>query len=797
MKYLCIHGHFYQPPRENAWLETIELQKEAAPFHDWNERINFECYAPNASARILNPGNYISRITNNYARISFNFGPTLLRWLEKADEPTYQGILKADAESSLAFGGHGSAMAQVYSHLIMPLADREDKITQVKWGISDFEHRFGRKPEGMWLAETAVDTDTLEVLAEAGIRFTILAPRQAKAIRTAGEKWLKVSEATLDTRRPYRCQLPSGKHIALFFYNGEISQEVAFKGLLNNGIHFAERLLGSFSESDEPQLVHIATDGESYGHHHRFGEMALANALRHIEDQPDVKITNYGEFLDLFPPTWEAQIHEQSSWSCAHGVERWRSDCGCNTGKMGWHQKWREPLRNALDWLRDELRMRYVAGIKEWGQDPWEVRNAYINVVLDRSETRLNEFFQSFFPALGTKKERTAVLRLMEMQRFAVLMYTSCGWFFDEISGIETIQILQYAVRAIAFVKTDERKDLLDQFLEEMAKAPGNVYKDGSLLMHEKVLPSEVNLERVAMHFASASLFEEQLDDLKRFNYQVKSRNFSKIRQGHFRIASGCATIESLVTGTQKEFCFAVLYLGQQQIFGSVSLNFSEAEFPSLQHAVNQAFRETHLTRVLQLMQEHFGACNFSFAQLFLDEKHRVLKELAAQSMEQADTEFQKLVNDNYQLLTEMRHNQIPLPETFKSVLQHVLNRDLHHFIESNQLHIPTLRHIVEEFRKWEVSLIDLEAFRLRAGERIFREIDQGKNISKPDLRLEKIAIMIEVLEDMGLELDLWKAQNAFLSLRTAWSPKENLPENFERAIHKLAAVLRIEDAVG
>ena len=344
-KFICIHGHFYQPPRENAWLEVIELQDSAHPYHDWNERISAECYGPNTASRILDKKGVIKNILNNYSRISFNFGPTLLSWMEINEKETYEAILLADKESAEQFGGHGSAIAQVYNHLIMPLANRRDKETQIIWGIRDFESRFKRKPEGVWLAETAVDTETLELLAEHNIKFTILAPRQAKATRRLEGEWTPVSDQTVDTRKAYHCNLPSGKQIALFFYDGSISQSVAFNGLLNDGKRFADDLLSSFNETDSgQQLVHVATDGETYGHHHKHGEMALAFCLNQIDKDLCVGLTNYAQFLELFPINEEAQIIEDSSWSCVHGIERWRSDCGCNSGgHPGWHQRWRKP----------------------------------------------------------------------------------------------------------------------------------------------------------------------------------------------------------------------------------------------------------------------------------------------------------------------------------------------------------------------------------------------------------------------------------------------------------------------
>jgi alpha-amylase/alpha-mannosidase (GH57 family) len=373
-RYLCIHGHFYQPPRENPWLEAIEVQDSAYPYHDWNERITAECYAPNRASRILDSEGRIEEIVNNYSRMSYNFGPTLLAWMEHADPETYQAILAADRESQTYFGGHGSALAQAYNHPILPLANRRDKHTQVIWCIRDFQHRFGRFPEGMWLPETAADTETLDVLAEHGIKFTILSPYQARRTRPLGGRaWRDVSGGRIDPTMGYLVRLPTGRSLVVFFYDGPISQAIAFQGLLSKGEHFVERLLSAFSDSrDGAQLVQIATDGETYGHHQKFGDMALAYTLKQITSQHLARVTNYAEFLDGHAPTHEVQIHENSSWSCAHGVERWGGDCGCSTGAHPeWNQAWRAPLRKALDELRDRLSPRFEEKARTLLKDPW------------------------------------------------------------------------------------------------------------------------------------------------------------------------------------------------------------------------------------------------------------------------------------------------------------------------------------------------------------------------------------------------------------------------------------------
>ncbi|MFW6117111.1 MAG: DUF3536 domain-containing protein, partial [Thermoproteota archaeon] len=361
-RYVCIHGHFYQPPRENPWLEEIEIQDSASPYHDWNEKIKEECYAPNTASRILDPEGRIIQITNNYSKMSFNFGPTLLSWMEENAPEVYKAIIEADNESQERFSGHGSAIAQAYNHMIMPLANSRDKRTQIIWGIKDFEHRFGRSPEGMWLPETAVDLETLDIMAEYGIKFTILAPHQAKRVRKEGEEeWKDVTGEKINPRKTYFCKLPSGRKIHLFFYDGPITKEVGFGDLLRNGERFAEKLVEGFSEDqDQSQMVHIATDGETYGHHHYHADMALAYCLHYIESEESAEISIYGEYLENNPSTHEVEIVENSSWSCEHGVERWRKDCGCNTGRHPhWSQEWRKPLREAMDWLRDRIMSIY------------------------------------------------------------------------------------------------------------------------------------------------------------------------------------------------------------------------------------------------------------------------------------------------------------------------------------------------------------------------------------------------------------------------------------------------------
>ena len=476
--YICVHGHFYQPPRENPFTGEVAEQPTAAPYHDWNERITDECYAANTHAAILDEDGAVTRVVNTYERISFDFGPTLLSWLEDNATDTYQAIVAADAASAARFDGHGSAMAQAYNHTILPLTNARDRVTQVRWGIADFEHRFGRRPEGMWLPETAVDSETLELLAREGIAFTVLSPFQAAAVEGADGSWHEVEAGSVDTRIPYSIDLPEGRRISVFFYDGSISHEIAFDGILDDGAALAGRLIDATGDPDDgPRLVQVATDGESYGHHHRHGEMALAVALDMIDAHPDVRLTNYAEFLARYPATRSASIVEDSSWSCAHGVERWRSDCGCSTGREPrWNQRWRGPLRDSLDWLRDQLVGPFEAVGSDLFPDPWAARDAYIDVVLGGPVGRfLDEHAR---PGLSAEERETAI-GLLDIQHRAMLMYTSCGWFFDDISGLEAVFVLRHAGRVAQLAREVLKLDLETEFLARLEAARSNL--DGAM----------------------------------------------------------------------------------------------------------------------------------------------------------------------------------------------------------------------------------------------------------------------------------------------------------------------------
>lgn len=780
-KYVCIHGHFYQPPRENAWLEVIEVQDSAHPYHDWNERITAECYEPNATSRILDESRIIKNIVNNYARISFNFGPTLLSWMEVYAPETYEAILEADKQSLLNFGGHGSAVAQVYNHIIMPLANARDKETQIRWGIRDFEYRFKRKPEGMWLAETAVDTETLEVLAENNIKFTILAPRQAKAVRKiGGTEWTAVHDRTVNTTKAYRCNLPSGKSIVVFFYEGDLSQGIAFNGLLNDGKRFAERLISTFNKEDKgPQLVHVATDGETYGHHHKHGEMALAFCLDDIQKGKEATLTNYAQFLELCPPEEEAQIVEDSSWSCVHGVERWRENCGCNSGKPGYHQLWRKPLRDALDWLRDSVEIIFVQEGGKVVTDPWKARNGYINIVLKRSDEHIENFLKDHaLPDASANR----ILRIMEMQRHAMLMYTSCGWFFDEISGIETTQVMQYACRVIQLADQIGNVNLEAEFIKRLEEAPSNVtaYQTGALVYKNVVLPSRTNLQRVGMHYAVASIFEDEPEALSVFNYTTSNDFFLKKEAGEQKLVLGITKVKSVVTRSEKKFAFAVIYLGKHNIIGNISLEMQADDFASMQFRMVKSFEEGRLGDVIGLMQVYFGPEKYTIWQLFQDEKRKILDMISQESMNDLEQSLRKSYNRDYPLINALANNNIPIPLTYRTTFEYVLNADLIKIFKSDKINIKEMERIASELEKWKFKIEDPDKLARLAGDSIFRELQRIS--SEPDnlKRIQRLNRMFPVLQKFKLEPNLHKTQNFYFEFSVEHSKQPMQPAGIE-----------------
>jgi alpha-amylase/alpha-mannosidase (GH57 family) len=764
-RYLCIHGHFYQPPRENPWLEAVEQEDSAYPYHDWNERITAEAYGPNAEARILDERERITRIVNNYSRISFNFGPTLLEWLREHARDTYDAVLEADRESIARFG-HGSALAQAYNHAIMPLAGDRDRRTQVLWGIRDFEARFGRFPEGMWLPETAADIPTLEELAAAGIRFTILAPNQAARVRRSGSReWQDVSGARVDTRQVYLQRLPSGAEIAIFFYDGPISRAVAFEGLLRNGEHFAQRLLSGTHDSPAPQLANIATDGETYGHHHRHGEMALAYALQHVEQRQLATLTNYASFLAAHPPTWEVEIEEHTSWSCAHGVERWRSNCGCHTGGgPGWHQRWRKPLREALDWLRDQVTPRFEELAAGLLHAPWDARDDYISVLLDRRRNTI-PFLAKHARGNLTQDEVVTVLELMELQRHAMLMYTSCGWFFNDVSGIETIQVLQYAGRVAQLAERLFGESLEQELLERLEGAESNIpeMNNGRVIYEQHVRRARVDLLSVGAHYAVSSLFDGADMERRVYCYNVELEQGDRRQSGDTVLLVGRARVTSEITQESAQVTFAVLHFGNHNLTGGIRRYAGEEEFRALRDELLRAFSTADIPAVVRLLA-NFPEYTFSLRSLFGDRQRSVLSRVLESSLADADRAYRRLYEDNASLMRFLMVQELPVPQAFRMAAEFVLNGDLRNVLTSADVDLSRARSLLEEAESIRVQL-DREGLSYGV-ERALQRIATNFLEHPRDLdRLEAWTELARLTEALPFDVNLWKSQNVFYDL--------------------------------
>ncbi|HUV97620.1 MAG TPA: DUF3536 domain-containing protein [Acidobacteriaceae bacterium] len=778
-RFVCVHGHFYQPPRENAWLEAIEAQDSAAPYHDWNARINHECYAANGSSRILNTQNKIIRIVNNYSRISFNFGPTLLAWMEKSAPVSYQKIIDADRISMERFGGHGSAIAQVYNHIILPLASTQDRITQIRWGIADFEHRFGRKPEGMWLSETAVDLESLDLLARHGILFTILAPHQCARVRDIGTEndpegptWRETPNASVDPTQPYLVHTSEGHSITVFFYDGPISRAIAFEGLLNNGEDLTKRLLNGFRNNTEAgQLVHLATDGESYGHHHRYGDMALAYALQSIEQDSEVHLTNYGEFLEKFPPTSEAEIRENSSWSCGHGVERWRSDCGCNTGQNpDWNQKWRAPLRNALDWLRDATRPLWQTSAATLFHDPAVARDDYIHVILDRNPASQQVFLEGHCLRTLSPLERTTALKLMEMERHLQLMYTSCGWFFDDLAGIETVQVISYAGRVLqlaAEVFGAPGAALEPAFLQRLAEAESNgpEHANGAEIYRKSVVAQEIDLERVGAHYAIISMFEPQPEITPLFCYDVRRTSGELLSMGRRRFAYGQAEVSSRITLEQEDVLFAVYYRGDQNLSATVQPvdTANQNKFQNFVKKMQETLLSADIAEGILLFDREFDTTRYSLTSLFRDEQRRILQLLLDHTLAEMEGTMRTMYDDHISLLHYLSLSGMPKPRVLMLAAEFSLNADLRQELANDPFDASRLRGLLTQIRADQVE-IDTVSVPFVASQRMLRAM-QELELHMDRKYLDTALQVCDVLHELPIQVDVWEAQNLWYTI--------------------------------
>ncbi|HCJ67232.1 MAG TPA: glycoside hydrolase [Elusimicrobia bacterium] len=693
--FVVFHGHFYQPPRENPWIEAMEKQFSAYPYHDWDERIACECYIPNSNARVKNEKNRTIDIVNNYSYISFNFGPTLLSWYEKSYPEEYLWLIEADRISQKNNNGHGNAIAQVYNHIIMPLANQRDKKTQVKWGIKEFEYRFKRKLEAIWIPEIACNYETIKILIEEKMKFIILAPSQAQRIRPIGRKeWIDVSSGNIDPKRPYRFFLKDkenkiipDKFVDIFFYDGPLSRAAAFEDILKDSIKFADRIESCFDKkSDELQIVSIVTDGESYGHHKSFADMTLAHLVKYELPKRNIRIMNFANFLEMIPtPTWEVEIKpgkngEGTSWSCLHGVDRWKDDCGCTTfSQPGWNQKWRGQLRKALDLLRDELATIFEEEGAKYLKDVWRARDEYIEVILDRSQGNIERFMQKHLKVELTNQTLVNILKLLEMQRHAMLMYTSCGWFFAEISGLETVQNLKYAARAMELAHELTGKNLEEKFLPVLKETKSNLpeFGDGWGVYEKLVRPSIVTEEQTISHYAICLLFE-QADDMV-CHYRIEKIDIFRkelagttLLSGHLKLTSGIV----LETG---EFIFLLLYLPDQKIFCFASDFKTEDGYLELKKQILNLTDEDLLKGKIEEIKNSFfpGAKTYTLKDLFTDERGKIFSIMFRDKIEKLKSIYSELWEEYFPLLEGSTDLGIAIPDDLKKEVEVTLTRKI------------------------------------------------------------------------------------------------------------------------
>ena len=729
-RYVVIHGHFYQPPRENPWTEAIERQETAHPFHDWNERIAFECYIPNSSARINTPRGKVVDLVNNYAFMSFNFGPTLLSWMKTTLPKVYRWITSADATSRKLQDGHGNAIAQAYNHMILPLASPQDLETQIIWGKRDFAFRFGREAEAMWLPETAIDQATVEALIEHGMKYVILAPGQAEMVRPQEEKeWIDVSHGNINPRRAYRIfsQKTEGKsktrkkwetlpHIDAFFYDGGLAQNVAFGDLLKDSHRFANRIMAGFDpDATEPQIVHVATDGESYGHHKPFADLTLAYTLKYALPEWDVEVVNYPRFLSLHPPKWEAKLKqgpqgEGTSWSCAHGVGRWYRDCSCSTGgQPGWHQRWRKPLREALDWLRDEIYQLLESGGGKLFKDPWAARNDYIDVVLDRSPEMVGRFLKKHLKSSITPRRQVEALRTMEMARNGMLMYTSCAWFFCEISGIETVQNLQYAARAMELIKQLSGKDLEETFIKRLEKAPSNdpAYGNGANLYRKLVRPAAVSRERLISQYGIRALLSSEAPAKANYHFTIQTVTAARPDAAGLRTYAGHLRVRSGITTEEREFLNLVVELPDHSFRSYVKPWLSADELKALVNRLESVEGDTLLTNgMIEAWRPFFGERSYTLKDLFTEEKERIYQVMLQERLEQLRGVYALLLTYYMPILEGYHDLGLKIPDHLKQEAELALGREM--YFEVQKLVSTRDPHRLEMIRERAVAVKDL-----------------------------------------------------------------------------------------
>lgn len=807
MPYLCIHGHFYQPPRENPWTDEIDRELTAAPYHNWNERINEECYRANAFARVLADDGRVVDILNNYEHLSFNFGPTLLSWLRTYATDVYDRIREGDAASRERWG-HGNAIAQVYNHVILPLATRRDKVTQVQWGLADFRYHFGRAAEAIWLAETAVDEETLEVLTEAGMRFVILAPRQAARIRPLhGGEWHDVSDGSIDPSRAYLCRLRNGRSLACFFYDGALAHSVSFGETLASSAGLVQRLRAAVDERRRhAQLIHFATDGETFGHHKKHAERTLIYAATHEAPRAGFTLTNYAAYLDIAPPEWEVQIKPNTSWSCVHGVGRWSEDCGCHTGRVpGGHQRWRAPLRAALDRLRDSLATLYEReGRGLLGPEVWAARDAYGDLLAQRTPERADAFLTRLNHRPLSSEERERALTLLEMQKHALFMYTSCGWFFDDISGHETAQVLKYAARAIDLATRFAANGLTTELLTDLEKAESNLpqYRHGAAVYRQLVLPVAIQPEKVVASHAIAALVHPFPIRRRRHGYRIEQTMNTTVMIGENALVCGHLRLTSEFTQQQSGWAYAALHLGGYNFAASLVSCDDPQDGRKVCALLQDQPAGATSAELMRTLKVALGPTFYGLGDLPPSDRRRLLRVLDKDKLDSLASSYQQIYTEHLGTITALNEAHMPVPPELRMAAEFTLSHRLAQ-AAADLARAPagpaeaSLASVLELARRTGVELDRGEAIRTLEQAVVdgVKAIVRSSSLFVDGLLAERCAHLIAVIaatDRLGFEIRPARAQELlldYLRARAVHTPRARL----EPALH-LAERLKISD---
>ncbi|MCB9555530.1 MAG: DUF3536 domain-containing protein [Deltaproteobacteria bacterium] len=789
---LVVHGHFYQPPRENPWIEEIELEASASPYHDWNERISDECYSRNARARIYNDHGEVMRVVNNYRYLSFNIGPTLLVWLEKHRPHIYGRILEADKNSALERGGHGNAIAQAYGHAILPLCNDRDRLTQIRWAVADFSYRFGRRPEAMWLPETAVNAATVEDLIAEGMRFVILAPGQARRIRPLGSyDWQDVSGARIDPRHPYRLISAKNRerYIDAFFYDGPVSHAVSFEKLLHASAAFVDRLRGAVDQAlKAPQLIHLAVDGETFGHHLRHADRALAHALVSSAPAANFQLTNYGQYLEQHPPTHEVELEpgpdgEGTAWSCAHGVGRWCRDCGCHAGApQGWNQAWRAPLRQAVNYLRDKATEVFEDLGSELLHDPWIARDDYIQVLLDPSAKRRDRFLREHRKRAAAPADDVRILQLLEAQRHALLSQTSCGWFFNDISGLEAVQVLRYAARAVQLFEELSDQPIEDGVLEILGQARSNLPEMGSGadVYRSRAISATVSPRRALAHYAIGDIYGSSPTKQRRLGFQITALQTHRYSRGNVVAHIGCADVERLRTGELKQLVYAMIHFGSHDFHCAVRPYAGTKSFREFCQQVEGVFERPSVAELLRVIDRNFTDESFTLADMLDEERQALLEMLFGRLHRSFGDLYRHLYETHRASISALLDSGLPMPREFRIAAEYTLSRRLEEELASNAEYfgIESFRaaaDIVAEAKRHGLML-DRHSAEAFLGNQLNAAV--GRLVDHPsELKITQSCQILELADHLGLKLDIEHIQDLLFDFIASNRQKRPLTE--------------------